>query len=405
MVAMIKSLFVLARVILFVGLSMCSAVLHAEQFNIKDVQVDGLISLSEGFVVNSLPVRIGQTINDDDFNVIIQKLYETGYFADIKLSKAAGDVLVIKVQERPTIKSLSIKGNKALKTDPLLAGLSAAGLAENKPYNPSILGSLKKEIERQYVSMGMRGSQVQTKVTPIKRRNAVNVVIQVKEAKAAKIRRIAISGNRAFSDSKLKGLMSLRDSKGLAFWSKKNRYLKQQLSADLDRIETFYRNNGYLKFAVESAQVNVDKNSGGVIIDLAIREGNAYRINDLKFLSQEIEDTREIDQKLSELRGRIYSKKQITELERVIKGMLGKQGFAFARVKGVPKFREAQNKVDVIFALEKGKRSYVRRINFTGNTKTQDDVLRREMRQLESAPANTALIEQSRLRLMRLGFF
>lgn len=390
--------------LLLLSLFLLPSMAFATDFTVRDIRVEGLDRLSEGSVLNKTPVRIGQRVDKATLQNVVRTLYAEGFFEDIKVGRD-GDVLVIQVKERPYIDELDIKGNKLLKTEPLKEGLANSGVAEGKVYNPAVLERLEYELQQQYISQGRYDAQVEVKTTQVGN-NKVKVLIDVDEGKVAKIKRINILGNKAYSDKELKNLIDTSESAGLMFWKKRNHYSKDKLDTDIETIRSHYLNNGYLKFNVTSKKVDVSEDKEGVYVSITVDEGDAYKINDVRFIGYDPDaKDKQVNSDVFKFKDQFYSQQKVTAAEELMRRILGSQGYAFSNVRAVPEFTDQDNLVDLVFAIDQGKRSYVRRINFTGNTKTQDNVLRREMRQMESAPANTALIEQSKLRLQRLSFF
>lgn len=383
-------------------LFVCSV--QAEPFRINDIRVQGLQRVSAGTVFASLPVQVGETIEETDIQRMTRALFRTGYFEDIAIGRD-DNVLVIAVAERPAISSIEIDGNKAIKTEDLMQGLMDNGLSEGQIFKRVTLEGLTQELERQYVAQGRYSASVSADIEP-QPQNQVGIKINVDEGSVAKIRHVNIVGNSAFSEEELLDLFELGVGGGWFSWfSSKNKYSKEKLSGDLERLESFYLDRGYLKFSVDSTQVSLSPNKDSVYITLNITEGEVYKISDIE-LAGDLVVSEDIVRRLILMReDQDFSQVMMTTSSEYITRRLGNEGYTFAEVNGIPERNDEDQTVKVTFFVDPGKRAYVRRIDFRGNTRTADEVLRREMRQMESSSASTAAIEQSKVRLERLGFF
>lgn len=394
---MIRLIARCAFFLLFISLA------QAEPFRIDDIRVQGLQRVSAGTVFASLPVQVGETIEETDVQRMTRALFRTGYFEDIAIGRD-GNILVIAVAERPAISTINIEGNKAIKTDDLMRGLTDNGLSEGQIFKRVTLEGLTQELERQYVAQGRYSASVSAEVEPMPQ-NQVAIQINVDEGSVAKIQHVNIVGNKAFSEKELLDLFELGEGSWYAIFSSKNKYSKEKLSGDLERLESFYLDRGYLKFSVDSTQVSLSPNKDSVYITLNITEGEVYKISEIELAGDLVVDESIIRRLILMREEQNFSQVMMTTSSEYITRRLGNAGYTFAEVNGIPEPNDEDQTVKVTFFVDPGKRAYVRRIDFRGNTRTADEVLRREMRQMESASASTAAIEQSKVRLERLGYF
>jgi len=374
-----------------------------EDFEVSDIRVEGLQRISPGTVFNFLPVQVGGNFTEHDSELTIRSLYKSGYFRDVRLERD-GNVLVVIVQERPAIASIKVQGNDDIETEPLLESLKDIGLAEGNVFDRSLLEKVELELERQYYSRGKYGVKIETTVTPLER-NRVGILIDVSEGAVAKIKQISIVGNRVFDDKTLLKRLSQRTPNWLSFYTKDDQYSKQELAADLETLRSYYQDRGYIKFNVDSTQVSITPDKKDIYITINVTEGKQYRVREVK-LSGELPVSAE--QLYPDFRinaGDVFSRKRVTDTVTRISDSLGNAGYAFANVNTVPDVNEDTREVDLTFFVDPGKRVYVRRINYAGNTKTRDEVLRQEMRQLEGGWFSAEKVERSRTRLQRLGYF
>lgn len=379
--------------------------LQAQAFTISDIRVEGLQRVSAGTVFAAIPVNVGDNLTEADMRNVVRQIFQTGSFDDVKVGRD-GSVMVIVVKERPAIDSLEIEGNKAIKTDALLDGLSNSGLAEGEIFKKVTLEHIRSDLERQYVSQGRYGARIETTLEDLPR-NRVAIKINVTEGDVAGLRHINIVGNTEFDDATLLDLLELKLPSLFSFYTKDDRYSREKLSGDLEKLESYYLDRGYLNFSIDSTQVAIAPNKEDVYITMNITEGEVYTVRDVE-IAGELQDIPEagIRSLLFVRPGQTFSRQLITSSEEQIEGALGNAGYTFASATGQPvPADEEGNQVDVKFFVDAGKRAYVRRVNFKGNTFTQDEVLRREMRQLEGGWASNAYIERSKVRLERLGFF
>lgn len=375
----------------------------ADDFTVSDIRVEGLQRISAGTVFAAMPVNVGDKMTDDAMANTIRSLFRTGNFDDIKLGRE-GSILVVSVQERPSISEIKIDGNKAIKSDALLDGLKKQGLAEGQVFKRSTLESMRQELQRQYVAQGRYDANIQTEVVA-QPRNRVSVRINVDEGNTAKIKDIAVIGNTKFDDETLRDLFELKTT-GLWSWiTSDDKYSKEKLKGDLEKLNSYYLDRGYTKFHVTSTQVSTTPDRKAVYIAINVDEGEEYKVGKVDLSGDIILPEDELRKFILIKSGQTFSQALVTNTEQLLTKRLGNEGYNFAKVKGVPETDDAGKIVDLKFFVDPGKRTYVHRINYAGNARTADEVLRREMRQMEGAPASSDKIEQSRVRLERLGYF
>ncbi len=389
-------------VIILLCLSPLSQVAAAE-FVVKDIRVEGLQRISAGTVFNYLPVKIGETISTEDTPDIIKSLFKTGFFKDIKLENEDG-VLVIFVQERPAISEIEITGNKSIETEALLQGLKEIGLAEGRTFNRSVLDRIEQELTRQFYSEGKYAVKLESTVTPLER-NRVAVRIAIVEGESAKIKNINIVGVKSFDKMELLDKFQLGLPSWWDFLSSKDQYSRQKLSADMETLRSWYLDRGYINFKIDSTQVSISPDKEDIFITINVTEGDVYSISDIKLAGDFILPKEEFFPLIHLSRGMNFSRKDVVESSDRINKKLSNFGYAFANVNSIPEINEEDKSVAVTFFVDPGKRVYVRRINITGNDRTRDQVLRREMRQMESGWYASDKVKQSRERLQRLGYF
>jgi outer membrane protein insertion porin family len=381
-----------------------SVLAHAiENFLVKDIRVEGLQRIAPGTVFNYLPVKVGDTLTDVNAREAIQALFKTGFFEDVRLERS-GDVLVVNVVERPSIDSIEIHGAKEIEDKAIKQGLKDVGLAEGRVYNSSLLDKTEQELKRQYFGRGRYGMTVKTTVKPLER-NRVSIRIDINEGEVAKIRSITIIGNKVFPDQKLLDTFKLSTPTLFSFYTKADQYSKQQLAADLESLRSFYQNQGYLDFAIESTQVAITPDRQDITVTLSIVEGRQFTVTDVKLAGRLIAPESELRKLIHIAPGNVFSRQEVTESSKRISDRLGNDGYAFANVNPVPEIDREKGTVAFTFFVDPGQRVYVRRVNFIGNLSTNDEVLRREMRQMEGAWYSTEKIKRSRERILRLGFF
>ncbi|MES9967004.1 MAG: outer membrane protein assembly factor BamA [Sedimenticola sp.] len=387
----------------FVLLILQPLLVFADTFVIRDIRVEGLQRISAGTVFNYLPVKIGEKIDADETPGIIKSLYKTGFFKDIRLEREA-DVLIIFVSERPAIAKIDISGNDSLETEQLLLALKDIGLAEGRVFNRSILDKIEQELRRQYFSQGKYGVKLKSTVSPLER-NRVGVSISISEGETARIRKINIIGNDSFDEEDLLDEFTLAPSGFFSTISKNDQYSRQKLSGDLEKLRTFYLDRGYINFKITSTQVSITPDKNDIYVTVNIAEGDVYTISDIKLAGELGAEKEELFPLIHLARGEVFSRKAVIGSSERITDLLGNKGYAFANVNSIPEIDEENRQVGITYFIDPGKRVYVRRINMRGNNETRDEVLRREMRQMESAWFSRALVTRSRERLQTLGFF
>ncbi len=375
----------------------------ADRTIISDIRVEGLQRISADTVFAALPLNVGDAVSEDLLASAARSLFRTGNFDDIKIARD-GDVLVIIVAERPSISEINIDGNKAIKTEALLDGLKNSGLSEGQVFKRSTLEGMRMELTRQYVSQGRYDASIETDVIA-QPRNRVAVSIHVDEGSTASIKHINIVGNEAFTDKELLSEFELKPSGWFSWISSSDKYAREKLKGDLEKLSSFYLDRGYIKFNIDSTQVAISPDKESVYITANISEGEVYNIGKVELSGDVVLPEEDLSRFLLPKTEEIFSQSRVTSTEELLTKRLGNEGYNFARVSGIPEIDDEKRVVDLKFFIDPGKRTYVRRIDFSGNHRTSDEVLRREMRQMESAPASQSSIEMSRVRLERLGFF
>jgi outer membrane protein insertion porin family len=374
-----------------------------EPFTIKDIRVEGLQRTEPGTVFSYLPIKVGEIMTEERARAALRALYATGFFSDVRLEHE-NDVLVVFVQERPAVAQIDFSGMKEFEPDAVRKVLRENGLAEGRIFDRSVLENAEQELKRQYLSRGMYGAEIQTTVTPLER-NRVGINIAVTEGEVAKIRGINIVGAQAFSESELVSLFVLRTPGWLTWYTKHDRYAREKLSADLETLRSYYQNRGYLDFAIESTQVSITPDRHDIYITVNINEGERYMVSDVQ-LSGQTPVPREELEKLVQLKpGDVFSREKLAASTKAIGERLGNDGYAFANANAIPNVDKEKRSVAFNIAIDPGRRVYVRRIDVAGNSKTRDEVVRREMRQLEGAFYDASKIQLSRRRIDRTGFF
>jgi len=375
----------------------------ADVFTVADIRIQGLQRVSAGTVFNLLPVNVGDTVDEVAIRQLIRLLFQSGYFRDIRMGRE-GDVLIVTLAERPAIDSIEIDGNKSIKTDALLDGLGKQGLKEGEIFKQATLERVDLELERQYVAQGRYGAIIDAKVEQLPR-NRVAIKIDIEEGKTSGIRHINMVGNTAFDEEQLLDVMELKHPGWFSFFRNDDKYSREKLAGDLEKVESYYKDRGYVEFEIESTQVSITPDKRQVYITMNLREGDVYTVRNVDLVGELNEVSPDALRALFMVKpGQTFSAALVAATEKNLTTALGNSGYTFATASGIPEVHEG-GIVDVRFFVESGKRAYVRRVEFTGNTVTQDEVLRREMRQLEGGWASTALIELSKVRLERLGYF
>ena len=375
----------------------------AESFVIKDIRVEGLQRVEPGTIFSYLSVQVGDTFTEEKGGEAIKALYSTGFFRDVQI-QAQGDVLIVIVEERPTISRIEFTGMKEFDQELVRKSLKSVGVAEARFYDKAIIDKAEQELKRQYVGKGMYAAEVVATVTPVER-NQVAVYFNIDEGPVAKIQEINFIGNEVFSEGTLKGEMQLKTGGWLSWYSKDNLYSKQKLTADLETIRSYYLNRGYLEFVIESTQVSITPDKKGVYLTISINEGKKFTVKGMRVAGDTLGKEAELMQLITLKPGDTFSSAKLTESTKAIAEILGSYGYAFATINPQPDIRREQAEVDLTLVIDPGRRIYVRNVNISGNAKTRDLVIRREMRQFESSWFDSEKIDLSKKRLGRLGYF
>ena len=389
--------------IYILGLLLSAQLFSFDDFLVSDIRIIGLQRVSTGSIFNVIPISVGDNIDQRKSADITRSLFATEQFDDIQIAKD-GNTLIIIVQERPSISAIDISGNKALKTEQLLESLDGVGIKEGEVYKRSTVEKVKSELVRSYASNGRYGAGVDIEEVK-KPRNRLELIIEVDEGKSATIESINIIGNELFSNEDLLDGFELSSGSIFSFLSNDNAYSREKLKGDIESLESFYLNRGYLKFSIESSEISLSKDKKSIFINFNIFEGEQYTINDVEVVGDLPFEDEVYEEITNSLKDKIYSQAQITGIEEFFTNVLGNQGYAFAEVSGNPVIDDDSQEVKITFSVMPGKRTYTRKILFTGNNLTQDYVLRREMRQFEGAWSSDNSIESGKVRLERLGYF
>ena len=374
-----------------------------DEFLVSDIRIIGLQRVSTGSIFNVIPISVGDRIDIRKSNDIVRSLFSTEQFDDIQIGKD-GNTLIITVAERPSISAIDISGNKALKTEQLLESLDGVGIKEGEVYKRSTLEKVKSELVRSYASNGRYGADVEITELP-KPRNRLEINIEVDEGTSAKIKKIIIIGNEIYSDEELLDSFELSEGSFFSFLSSNDQYSREKLVGDIETLESYYRDRGYLKFSIESSQISLSRDKKSIFITYNVNEGKKYKINDVDVVGEIPFEEEVYINIINSLKDQTYSQAQITGIEEFFVNVLGNRGYAFAEVSGSTEITEDSNEVKLTFSVAPGNKTYTRKILFTGNDITQDYVLRREMRQFEGAWSSDNSIEAGKVRLERLGYF
>jgi outer membrane protein insertion porin family len=377
--------------------------LAAQPFVIKDIRIEGVQRTDPGTVFAALPFRIGDTYTDDKASAALRALFATGLFKDVRL-EIDGQVTVIIVEERAIIASVSFVGLKEFDKEPLTKSLKDAGIGEGLSFDRALIDRAEQEIKRQYLSRSLYGAEVVTTITPLER-NRVNVTFTMTEGDAARISDIRIVGASVFRESELLGEFELTSVGWFTWYSKSDRYSRTKLNSDLEKLRAYYFNRGYLEFAIESTQVTISPDKQTIAIAISIREGQPYTVTSVRLEGDYLGKEDEFRSLVLLRPGQAYRGDEVTETTKRFTERFGLYGYAFARVESRPEIDRANGRVSVVLAAEPQRRVYVRRVEVAGNTRTRDEVVRREFRQLEAAWYDGGLIKQSKERLDRLSYF
>lgn len=374
-----------------------------EPFKIQDIRVEGIQRTDAGTVFSYLPVQVGDEMTPEKATAAVQQLFGTGFFKDVQI-EAENGVLIIVVQERPAISSIDVRGSKEFDKKKLLEILKQTGLQEGRIFDRAVLERAKQDLKNQYISRGKYGVDVQTTVNPLER-NRVAVNFNISEGKVAKIREINIVGNKVFKDDELLDLLVLRTPGLMTWYTKNDQYSRQKLGADQETLRSFYLNQGYLEFNVESTQVSISPDKRDVFITVNVAEGEKYTVTDVKLAGDLLLPEEEYRKLIKLKKGDVFSREKLTESTKLMTDRLANDGYAFAQVNAVPEIDREKREVAFTLFIDPGRRVYVRRINISGNTNTRDEVIRREFRQMEGAWYSQEKINRSKTRVDRLGYF
>jgi outer membrane protein insertion porin family len=374
-----------------------------EPFQVKDIRVEGIQRTEPGTIFSYLPVKVGDTLTEDKVAQAVRSLYATGFFKDVRL-EADGNVLVVSVVERPAISEINFVGQKEFEKDKLRDALKQTGLSQGRIFDRSLLDKAEQELKNQYLSRGKYGVEIATVVTPLER-NRVSITFNITEGPVAKIRQINVVGNKVFTEGDLQDLMVLRTPGVLTWYSKNDQYSKQKLEGDLESLRSYYLNQGYLEFTIDSTQVAISPDKKDIYITVNVTEGEKFTVSDIKFAGDLLLPENELRKMLKLKKGDVFSREKLTESTKLIVDRLGNDGYAFANVNPVPEIDRTKKQVAFTLYVDPGRRVYVRRVNISGNTTTRDEVIRREMRQLEGGWYSTEQLKRSKTRIDKLGFF
>jgi outer membrane protein insertion porin family len=374
-----------------------------EPFVVKDIRVEGIQRIEAGTVFSYLPVKVGDRMTDEKASAAIRALFATGFFRDVRL-EVQGNVLIVTLEERPAIASIDFVGMKEFEKDKVKQGLRDVGFQEGRIFDRALLDQAEQELKRQYLTRGLYGVEVTTTVTPLER-NRVAINFNIVEGEVAKIKRINIVGNRAFSEDELLGVLQLRSPGAFTWLSKNDQYSRQKLQGDLESLRSFYLNSGYLEFNIDSTQVSITPDRRDIYITVNITEGEKYEVSDVKFGGDLIVPEAELRSLVTVKPGETFSREKLTDSTKAITDRLGRDGYAFANVNANPDIDKEKRKVSFTFLIDPGRRVYVRRINVSGNSRTRDEVIRREMRQLEGSFFDSQKLQLSKQRIDKTGYF
>lgn len=392
------------RHILFGWLLIAAGTAQAfDPFRVRDIRVEGIQRIEAGTVFSYLPFKVGDTMTDEKAAEAIRALFATGFFRDVRL-EVENDVLVIQLEERPAIAAIEFSGMKMFKPDDVKKALREAGFQEGRVFDRALLDRAEQEIKRQYQSGGHYGAQVTTTVTPLDR-NRVNVNFSVDEGQTAKIRTINIVGNQVFAEDDLLELFTLRTPGMLTWYTKNDQYSRQKLAGDLDALRSFYFNRGYLDFNIDSTQVTISPDKQDIFITVNITEGEKYTVTGIKFGGEMLVPEDDLQKLVTLKAGEPFNRQKLNDSTKAITDRLGKDGYAFANANAVPELNREKRTAEFTIMIDPGRRVYVRRINVVGNNRTRDEVVRRELRQLENAYYDIEKIQNSKKRLERTGYF
>lgn len=374
-----------------------------EPFTVQDIRLEGIQRVEAGTVFSYLPIKVGETMTDEKAAQAIKSLFATGFFKDVRI-ETEGNVVIVALEERPAIAQIDFVGLKEFDKDQLIKGLKDIGVAVSRTFDRATLDKAEQELKRQYLSRGRYAVTITTTITPLDR-NRVTINFKVDEGEAAKIKQINIVGANAFKEKELLGIMEQRTSSWNSWYTKRDQYSKQKLTADLETLRSYYLDRGYLEFNVESTQVSISPDKKDIYITVNINEGERYTVSSVKLTGDLMLSEEEFKKSVSIRAGEIFSREKLNESTKAISEKLGAQGYAFANVNAAPEIDKEKRQVAFTIFIDPGKRVYVRRINITGNSKTRDEVIRQEMRQMEGAWYDADRVAASRERIDKTTYF
>lgn len=374
-----------------------------EPFAVRDIRIEGLQRVEPGTVFASLPLRVGDTYNDDKGTAAIRALFGLGLFKDVRIDVADG-VLVVIVEERPTVATVEFSGAKEFDKDVLKKAMTDVGLAEGRPFDKALADRAEQELLRQYINHSLYGAEVVTTVTPAER-NRVNLTFTIVEGETSKIKEMHIVGNKVFSESTLKGLFDLNTGGWLSWYTKSNHYARTKLNADLETLRSYYLNRGYLEFKIDSTPVAISANKQDISVTINVTEGERFVVSGVKLEGNYLSRENEFKSLVKIKPGQAYNADEVAQTIKKFTEYFGNFGFAFARVEARPEIDRSNNSVTLVLQADPSRRAYVRRVNIAGNNTTRDEVIRREFRQMESSWYDGEKIKASRDRVDRLGYF
>lgn len=374
-----------------------------EPFTVKDIRVEGIQRTEAGTVFSYLPVKVGDTLNDEKAAQAIKVLFATGFFKDVRI-EIDGNVLVVAVIERPAVAKIDFVGMKEFEKDKIIKALKETGVAEGRIFDRSALDKAEQELKRQYLSRGRYSATITTTVTPLER-NRVGINFNIVEGDVAKIRQINVVGAKAFREKDLVGLFELSTTGWLSWYTKNDQYSRQKLSADIEKLSSYYLDRGFLEFSIESTQVSISPDKQDVYITINVSEGDRYQISSIKLAGDLVVPDAELRPLFKVKPGDAFSREKLNESTKAISDRLGKEGYAFANVNAAPELDKEKRQVAFTVFVDPGKRVYVRRVNITGNTKTRDEVIRREMRQMEGGWYDAEKVKLSKERVDKSALF
>ncbi len=380
-----------------------SAVHAFDPFEVRDIRVEGIQRTDAGTVFSYLPVKVGDVVDEERASAAVRALFATGFFNDVRLEQR-NNVLVVIVQERPAIASISVSGSKEFKAKQLEEGLRQVGLRESRIFDRALLDRAEQELKNQYISRGKYGVQIVTTVTPLER-NRVGISFSIVEGRVAKIKKINLVGNKVFDEKTLLDEMSLTTSGFMTWYTDSDQYSRPKLQGDLESLRSYYLNRGYIEFTIDSTQVSISPEKEQIFITVNMTEGRQYTVKSISLAGDLVVPREELEALIKLEPGQIFSREDLTQTTKLISDRLGDDGYAFASVNAVPELDRDNEEVTFTLYIDPGRRVYVRRIRISGNDTTRDEVIRRELRQFESAWYSAKDINRSRQRVDRLGFF